>query len=117
MQAYFSLYDLPKLKMDVLSNGNHHVATGESLEPEAGPYKHRTRMCLSEGKMDLNNLFITQIDKEKFYKQIKKFTLGVKEYNDLERNAIMEYNIIQGKKQIVPSPNFVSFSEHYLFLS
>ena len=49
------------------------------------------------------------MDKDKFYKQIKKFTLGVKEYNDPEKHAILEYKLIQGKQQIVPAPNFVSF--------
>ena len=67
--------------------------------------------------MDLDNLFVTLIDKQNFYKQIKKFTLGVEEYNDLEKNTIMEYRLIQRKQQIVPSPKFISFSENFMFLA
>ena len=48
--------------------------------------------------MDIDNLFIKQIDKEKFYKQLKKFTLGVREYNDFEKQVIMEYRSIQNRQ-------------------
>ena len=48
---------------------------------------------VSEGKMEITNLFSTHTETEKFYKQIKKYTLGVKEYKDLERNAIMDYRL------------------------
>ena len=62
-------------------------------EEDGEPSCHHDEL-IPHGKADLNNLFSTQIDKEKFYKQIKKFTLGVKEYKDLEKNAIMEYRLI-----------------------
>ena len=66
-----------------------------NLNLAKGPLDKDHEKAEKDNKMDLNNLFITQIDKEKFYKQIKKFTLGVKDYEDPEKHAIMEYRLLQ----------------------
>jgi len=90
--------------------------SGLSYQSEASCHDPCGCFSISEGKMEINNLFSTQTETEKFYKQIKKFTLGRKEYKDLERNAIMDYRLTQIRQQVVPQPNFITFSEHFLFL-
>ena len=90
--------------------------SGFSYQSEGSCCGEPDHFSISEAKMQINNLFCTQTETEKFYKQIKKYTLGVKEYKDLERNAIMDYRLTQTRLEIVPQPNFITFSEHFLFL-
>ena len=52
----------------------------ESKSPAEGNQLTSNVESLSDNKMDLNNLFITQIDKEKFYKQIKKYIVFKQQY-------------------------------------
>lgn len=52
----------------------------------------------SEGLNKIDNLFNSQTDKNKFYTLLKKMTLGIDEYRDLEKNAMLDYYDIQNKK-------------------
>ena len=45
-------------------------------------------------------MFITAIDKQKFYNQIKKISLGAG--NDVEKKAILDYQLKQYRQEIVP---------------
>ena len=45
-------------------------------------------------ELDIDNLFITQVGKDKFYKQIKNFVRQDTDQKDEEKKAIMEYRQI-----------------------
>ena len=67
--------------------------------------------------MDLNSLFDNAVDKLKFYEQAKRGKLEVKEYEDINGTAVLNYFERLRDHKVLPIPNFVTFEKNTMYLS
>lgn len=80
-----------------------------------GGHDHR-EVNLGDRNMNLDNLFLTEVGRSRFYTQIKNDAPASKTECDKEKLAIVDYRSIQGKNMMVPCPNFVTVTQHNLLL-
>ena len=84
---------------------------------EVPAYRTRQEKLHGSASLDLNELFINETDRSKFFDIIKKPYLTKKQQTDPENGAMMQFQETLRDKMHVANPNFVMYHQNVLFLS